>query len=406
MRQYLKVIKVVLPLLFGGIVRSSASCALVPLPVNGGLLENVRQAYIRGDKATVRRVGDMAAYSERFLNARPVTVTDKKRTAPSNDPRDYVSLSPYWWPDSTKTGGLPYVRHDGKRNPEVYEYANREQANLMGTCVDFTSVLYYITGDRRYAQACAAQLRAWFTDAKTGINPNMTYAQIIPGRTTLRGTGIIDSRRFVRAILMSQLIEGSEEWTEADRRQLRAWAEAFCYWLENSTQGRKESAAANNHGLWYDAVHIMLLAYLDRKADVEKAVDHGIMAKLEAQIAPDGSLPQELKRTLSLHYSTFVMEALTLTANVVRPLGINLWLKTTAKGTGMQDVASYLLPFYLHPEAWPYKQIKPFAKERGAVIMYEAAMSAGREDYLRTAGKIGVGEKADNIDTVIYGIMN
>ena len=28
-------------------------------------------------------------------------------------------MGPYWWPDSTKPGGLPYVRRDGERNPEI-----------------------------------------------------------------------------------------------------------------------------------------------------------------------------------------------------------------------------------------------------------------------------------------------
>lgn len=391
-------------MLAGDVAHAAASDKAVPLPLNAGLLDDVRQAYRSGDNATVKRVEKMMAYAETFIKAKPVVVTDKKRVAPSNDPRDYITLSPYWWPDSTKADGLPYVRHDGKRNPEVYDYANREQGNDIGERVEITSVLYYITGDRRYAKACAAQLRAWFTDAKTGINPNMTYSQIIPGRTNLRGTGIIDSRRFVKAILLSQLVEGSGEWTEEDRKQLAAWAGAYCYWLEHSTQGRKESKAANNHGLWYDAVHIMLLAYLDRKADLEQAVSTGVMAKLAEQIADDGSLPQELRRTLSLHYSTFVMEALVTVAHVVRPFGINLWTETTAKGTGMADIVKHLMPYYLRPETWPHKQIKPFEAWRGAVIMYEAGLNTGNNDYLRVAGKIGAEWKKNSIDAVIYGI--
>ena len=403
MGRCLTVFAAIMALFAGGVARVAASDKAMPLPVNTALLDDVRQSYRRGDTETVKRVDVMKAYAEKLIKAKPVVVTDKKRIAPSNDPRDYITLSPYWWRDTTKTDGLPYVRHDGKRNPEVYEYANREQGNDIGERVEITSVLYYITGDRRYAKACAAQLRAWFTDAKTGINPNMTYSQIVPGRTNLRGTGIIDSRRFVKAILMSRLIEDSGEWTDADRRQLKAWAEAYCYWLEHSTQGRKESKAVNNHGIWYDAVHIMLLAYLDRKADLKDAVSGGIMAKLAEQIAADGSLPQELKRTLSLHYSTFVMEALVTVAHVVKPFGIDLWKEKTAKGTGMQDIVRYLMPYYLRPETWHHKQIKPFETWRGAVIMYEAAMNTGEKDYLRVAEKIGNVMKKGDINAVIYG---
>ena len=147
----------------------AASDKAMPLPVNAALLDDVRQSYRRGDTETVKRVDVMKAYAEKLIKAKPVVVTDKKRIAPSNDPRDYITLSPYWWRDTTKTDGLPYVRRDGKRNPEVYEYANREQGNDIGERVEITSVLYYITGDRRYAKACAVQLRAWFTDANTHV---------------------------------------------------------------------------------------------------------------------------------------------------------------------------------------------------------------------------------------------
>ncbi len=391
-------------MLFGGVTSAFASGRLMPLPVNAGLLDDVRQAYMSGDRETVRRVDELKACAGKFVKAKPVVITDKKRVAPSNDPRDYITLSPYWWPDSTRNGGLPYVRRDGKRNPEVYEYADRESANEMGRRVEITSVLYYITGERRYAKACAAQLRAWFTDAKTGINPNMTYSQIIPGRTGLRGTGIIDSRRFVKAVLFSQLLDDSEEWTETDRRQLKAWAEAYCYWLEHSTQGRKEAKAANNHGLWYDAIHVMLLAYLDREEDVRRAVKEGIMTKLAEQTAPDGSLPKELQRTLSLHYSTFVMEALVTAANVVRPAGINLWKETTAEGTGMETIAGFLMPYYINPEKWQHKQIKPFETWRGAVVMREAAINIGNKDYLRAAEKIKTEKMKAGIDMLVYGM--
>lgn len=405
MRHHFSVVLVLLSIFTGGITPVPAADREISLPINGKLLKETRLSYMRGDKETVKRVEDMIAYAKRFLYAKPVIVTNKKRIAPSNDPRDYVTLSPYWWPDSTKAGGLPYVRHDGKRNPEVYEYANREQGNDMGKRVEIMSVLYYITGDKLYAKACTEQLRAWFTDAETGINPNMSYSQIVPGHTNMRGTGIIDSRRFVKAILMSQLIEGSKVWTETDRKQLKAWAETYCYWLEHSTQGRKESKAINNHGLWYDAIHIMLLAYLDRKTDIGQAVS-STMAKLGEQIADNGSLPQELQRTLSLHYSTFAMEALVTVAHVVEPFGINLWKETTTKGTGMQDIVNFLIPYYLEPETWPHKQIRPFDKWRGAVMVYEAAMNTGKKDYLRTARKIETGKKKDDIDAVIYGMLN
>ena len=45
--------------------------------------------------------------AEKALTAGPFSVTQKTRVAPSGDKHDFLTLAPYWWPDSTKPGGIP-----------------------------------------------------------------------------------------------------------------------------------------------------------------------------------------------------------------------------------------------------------------------------------------------------------
>lgn len=45
------------------------------------------------------------------------------------------------------------------------------------------------------------------------MNPNMVYAQIRPGIDRIRGTGIIDARRFIGAFNGASLIRNSEHWS-------------------------------------------------------------------------------------------------------------------------------------------------------------------------------------------------
>ena len=53
------------------------------------------------------------------------------------------------------------------------------------------------------------------------MNPNMTYAQAVPGMKKMRGSGFIDSRRFSRALGVAKLIEGSKSWTPSDKKKTR-----------------------------------------------------------------------------------------------------------------------------------------------------------------------------------------
>ena len=370
---------------------SAAVCSLraQTLPLNTDLLNALKAACQKGDKSADRTMAIYGKTAEKAVKAKAPQVK-AKRKAPSNDPRDYVSLSRYWWPDTTKADGLPYIRRDGEVNPEIHEYTAPKAAGRMSNGVEALAVMYYVTGDTLYASHCARYLRQWFTDPKTGMNPNMTYSQLIPGRAVLRGTGILDARHICRALCLSALLDGYQGWTADDRQQLRAWAEAFLYWMEHSTQGQKEHHAKNNHGLWYDVTHMELLAFLGRTADVRKVATDDLLCRLDSEIAADGSLPQELVRTLSLHYSTFVLEAITDAANLAKGAGMNLWQTPTPSGRHISEIVDHLLPYYQHPEQWPHPQITPFKQERATIVLFEAGEGCKNDRYTKLARQIGM----------------
>lgn len=382
---------------------TAQSAKLVPFNIT--LLEQLKVGYERGEPSVSRYIEAQERYAAKFLTGKTYSVATKKKLPPTMDARDYMTLSPYWWPDTTKADGLPYIRRDGERNPEVYDYPERETGGLFGDAACSLGMLYYITGNEKYAEACAKHLRSWFTDSLTGMNPNMRFAQHVPGMKTLRGTGIIDSRRFIKALGAAKLIEESRSWTEDDTKRLTAWTAAFCYWLENSTQGRRESHAGNNHGLWYEAVHIMVLSYLDRADRVREVVMENILPKLDAQIATDGSLPQELKRTLSLHYCTFALEALVEAGHITSQMGINLWSTPTSHGKTAEMAVEYLLPYYLGTAEWKHKQIKPFERQRAAVILYEAGTATSNKRLVEAAQSIGLKSNSTSAATLPYLLL-
>ena len=361
------------------------------VPVNLELLGQLRDDWRRGVPRAKTMVAALEKKADKYIFATAPSVVNKGKLPPSNDPRDFISISRYWWPDSTKADGLPYIRRDGYVNPEVNTvYQSHNKSNMMAYAVDCLTILYYLTSKEVYAEHAARYLRRWFLDPKEGMNPNLVYAQIIPGRHVLRGTGTLQGRAIFRAVCMSQLIEKSKTWTVGDKKELTDWASAMLYWLEKSTQGRKEHAAGNNHGVWYDVSHLLLLSYLDRKEDVQRIVKEELMCRLDSQMAEDGSLPQELERTLSMHYETFLMEALLQVSYIAKGVGVDFWNLSTSSGKPLKRMVEYMFPYYQKPQTWKYKQISPFKIQRTVPLLYEVGMTTGNQEYVKFAEKTGL----------------
>lgn len=352
------------------------------------MVEPLQAAYVAQEADAVACVEALRETAEPMLQLEAMYVTEKSIVPPSGDKRDYMSLSPYWWPDPAKADGLPYIRRDGERNPEVYNYPERENTKRLGESVRLLSLLYCLTNEEVYAEKACALVRAWFLDPNEGMHPNMNFAQGIPGRVTGRGAGIIDARRFSCAVAVIPLIRGAQCWTEQDEQALQAWSAEFLRWLETSELGAAERAAKNNHGLWYDAIRLMHLRLLGEEERMMRLIREELLPRLELQIAADGSLPKELERTLSLHYSTFALEAVAMAGTLVDGIGGEVWRYRSADGRSLEAAIDFLLPYYLNPGAWPYRQIKPFDPIRGAQLLLVAGEALGREDWLEAARRM------------------
>ncbi len=356
---------------------------------NDQRLLELKRAFLRNDEKVVAYINAIIESSELYFSEKPLNiVSDKRRFAPSRDPRDYISLSRYWWPDPDTKDGLPYIRHDGESNPELEEYDYRKITRLESTVTNL-GMLYYITGKERYAARASQILNEWFLDPVTGMNPNMVYAQYVPGMTYLRGTGILDARSIVYALNGAKLIEGSKFWSNSQKEALTGWVKAFLYWMHNSTQGALERNAANNHGLWYDIIRMGLLYYTDDYPQVRNVIETSLCNRLDLQQESDGSFPHELARTLGLSYTAFALDAFYEANEIALKVGVDLWNITTPKGRSIAKGVEFAYPFFLEPHKWVYQQISPFETDRGAMILYIAGLKLNKREYTEAAKKIG-----------------
>lgn len=323
--------------------------------------ENLASARARlkaGDSSLAPAYARLVEEAKAALTLGPWAVTDKKTIAPSGDKHDYMSFGPYWWPDTTKPNGLPYVRRDGQVNPESRgAESNSPGFQRMAATVSTLALAYYFSGEETYARRAALLLRTWFIAPETRMNPNLRYGQAIPGVTDGRGIGLIDTRELSSIADAVGLLRVSSAWTASDDRAMHAWAREFMQWMRISPQGQQESRATNNHGSWYDVQLVALAYFVGDSALAEETLRTSALRRIEQQILPDGRQPRELERTRSLSYSEFNLEALTRLAELARFTTVDLWDHAPAGGGGIGAALRNLAPYADTTRTWAGEQI-------------------------------------------------
>jgi hypothetical protein len=329
------------------------------------------------------------------------TITGNENLQASKDPHDYFSTARYYWPDPSKPDGLPYIRKDGETNPEHSEVSDEKKLNDMIHAVEYLSLAYFLTGQERYAEEAGRFLRGFFLNPTTQMNPNMNYSQSVPGGAEGRGSGVIDSREFMRISDFLFLISKSPSWTDQDRSAMKAWWTEYAQWLQTSKIGLEEKKAPNNHGAVYDVQLAAVLVMAGKEEDAKKVLGESLSARLDSQITLDGKQPRELARTKSWSYSCFNLKNICKGAVMARALGIDLWSHEGEGGRGsLKKAMLYLVPFLENPDSWSEKQITKFDSKEARVWLNDGAVMY-EDEVIRNAKKeFAPMEKADVEDWV------
>jgi len=330
-----------------------------------------------------------------------ITITENENLQASKDPHDYFSTARYYWPDPSKPDGLPYIRKDGETNPEHSEVSDEKKLNDMIHAVEYLSLAYFLTGQERYAEEAGRFLRGFFLNPTTRMNPNMNYSQSVPGGAEGRGSGVIDSREFMRISDFLFLISKSPSWTDQDRSAMKAWWTEYAQWLQTSKIGLEEKKAPNNHGAVYDVQLAAVLVMAGKKEEAKKVLGGSLSARLDSQITLDGKQPRELARTKSWSYSCFNLKNICKGAVMARALGIDLWSHEGEGGRGsLRKAMLYLVPFLENPDSWSEKQITKFDSKEARVWLNDGAVMY-EDEVIRNAQKeFAPMEKADVEDWV------
>jgi hypothetical protein len=288
------------------------------------------------------------------LEQAPVTITAFPAKLSEGGPNDFYSNGDYWWPDPTKPDGLPYIRRDGETNPENFSQ-HRLAVKTLRDAVAALAAAYKITAEERYVTKAAELLRAFFVDAPTRMNPHLNYAQAVPGVSSGRGIGIIDTLHIIEVPAAVKVMEASAAFPKELAQQLRQWFTELAEWMVTSKNGKEEAAAKNNHSV---AFFVQLAVFADFTQDQTKLAACRKQFRevfVPKQMAADGSFPLELARTKPYGYSIFQLDNMTLLCQVLSTPEDNLWDFQLPDGRSIRRAVSYLYPFLADKSKWPLK---------------------------------------------------
>lgn len=325
--------------------------------LNEERLAKVKNAIARQVPFFTEAYQQLIERANKELDKVPDPVTNKTQIPPSGNKHDYMSIAPYRWPNPATADGFPWILKDGEVNPMS---KNREtdasRLEEMFGSLDNLSMAYYFSGDRKYANKAKAILTVWFVDTATKVNPNINYGQGIPREVEGRRAGMISWSKISTVVTAIQLLNANRILTKDDMKVLNTWLSDYYTWLKTNAMGIENDNGNQNHSTNYDYQMVGLARYLGLNDDAKSRLEAVKEKRIAVQIKPDGSQPNELGRTKSIHYSSMNLRVMSLVAELGIPLGIDLWNYSTSDGKSIKKAYQFLKPF-AEGKKWEYKQL-------------------------------------------------
>lgn len=326
---------------------------LVKAPAN--LLLKSLELYNSGDNTITKQVQKLYRDANGLLNLIPETVVNKTYTPPGGDKRDYVSMAPYWWPNPNTEDGLPYVRKDGKVNPESRD-GTFDQVRFSQTCSNIytLALAFWFSEEVKYRNKALEMIKVWFVNEETRMNPHLKYGQFIPGSSEGRTAGIIETTSLFGVVDAYFLIQHRSTIESETEQSLKNWFRNYREWLFTHEIGIKEGQSRNNHGTWYGAQvsAFGILAGMD--TEVKDYMENQCKTRLSLHITSEGKQPEELSRTKTLNYSLMNLRGHLMVANMAAVYRIDLFnFEDQPLKLGLEFIRDNLPP----NGDWPYEQI-------------------------------------------------
>ncbi len=298
------------------------------------------------------------------------------------DKNDYVSLATYWWPNPDTVDHLPYIRRDGHRTYEDDMY-DKLNFRVLGYDMYMLSLLYYITEDIVYYNALKKNVTYYLLDSVTGMNPNLNHGQMIRGINDGRCIGIIDySTGVAPGFYMVKLISDLGLVDNEFKSSLDIWIKDFLDWMLYSPLGIEESNTLNNHAVYYDFGSVVLADFINDEKTVKLLYDNMINRRIPLQIEADGSMPLELERTKSKHYSIMNLRGICHFSIITQNYGYSIWDNEECNALMINAIDYIFDRIIFNTKVWEYDEIDDICGTYLNALMNEAVKHISDKYYI------------------------
>jgi hypothetical protein len=292
----------------------------------------------------------------------PWSVLNKSVLPPTGDKHDYMSWSPYAWPDCSKVGNktelapeqvwklCTYYRRDGIFNPDRLLVNDTGHFNALADAVLYNALAWRIEDDERYALNIKNFIDTWFLNPDTYMYPNATYAQMSRGPNGQTGehVGLLDFKCFSKIASGILILRkgGSKAWTQEVDNGFQSWIKTYLKWLESSPVPQQERHWPNNHGTYFYNQWAALKILINDMDGAKYVVNDYYSTLFQKQIAKNGDQPEESARHDPYHYRAYNLHAMLTIARIGAYIGISdIWARTSAEGATIKSAMDYALPF-------------------------------------------------------------